>query len=48
MNAPDPEPLAAAPPLELQRAQQARLRAAWKMPTGWRYWSSVNNTIVGL
>ena len=24
-----------------------RLRAAWKTPQGWRYWSAVNNTIVG-
>ena len=24
-----------------------RLRAAWKTPEGWRYWSAVNNTIVG-
>ena len=29
-------------------AQAARLRAAWKRPEGIRYWSAVNNTIVGL
>jgi len=45
---PGEAPLAAAPPLELQRAQAARLLAAWKIPTGWRYWSAVNNTVVGL
>jgi cytochrome c oxidase subunit I+III len=45
---PDPEPLRDEPPLELQRAQEERLRQAWKAPPGWRYWSSVNNTIVGV
>ena len=30
-----------------QEAQEARLREAWKTPTGWRYWSAVNNTVVG-
>ncbi len=25
----------------------ARLHAAWQAPRGWRYWSSVNNSIVG-
>lgn len=44
----DVEPLAETPPIELQRAQEERLLRAWKMPTGWRYWSSVNNTEVGL
>jgi len=44
----DPEPLKEAPPLELQRAQEERLRKAWEPPTGWRYWSAVNNTIVGV
>ncbi|MBW3535427.1 MAG: cbb3-type cytochrome c oxidase subunit I, partial [Gemmatimonadetes bacterium] len=33
---------------ELQRAQEERLRAAWKTPEGWRYWSAVNNTEVGI
>lgn len=44
----DPEPLRAEPPLALQRAQEDRLRRAWQRPTGWRYWSAVNNTIVGV
>jgi cytochrome c oxidase subunit I+III len=42
---PDPSP---EPPRELQRAQEARLLKAWEMPKGWRYWSAVNNTQVGL
>ena len=33
---------------EEQTAQAGRLRAAWAAPTGWRYWSEVNNTEVGL
>ncbi len=44
----DVQPLAEAPPVELQRAQAERLFRTWKTPTGWRYWSSVNNTDVGL
>lgn len=44
----DPEPLDREPPLELQRAQERRLRQAWEMPKGWRYWSAVNNTEVGV
>ena len=44
----DPEPLPHAPPVELQRAQEERLRKAWEPPKGWRYWSEVNNTEVGL
>ncbi|MDQ3665867.1 MAG: cytochrome c oxidase subunit I [Acidobacteriota bacterium] len=44
----DVEPLKEAPPPEVQRAQQERLLRAWKTPTGWRYWSAVNNTEVGL
>jgi cytochrome c oxidase subunit I+III len=44
----DPQPLPQAPPLEVQRAQAERLLEAWKSPTGWRYWSDVNNTVVGL
>jgi cytochrome c oxidase subunit I+III len=44
----DLEPLAEAPSIELQRAQEDRLLKAWKTPTGWRYWSAVNNTEVGL
>lgn len=27
---------------------EAELRAVWETPKGWRYWSSVNNTQVGL
>lgn len=33
---------------ERQRGQAERLLAAWKTPTGWRYWSAVNNSEVGL
>ena len=32
----------------LQEQQAERLLDAWRTPTGWRYWSAVNNTIVGL
>ena len=31
-----------------QEAQTRRLRAAWSPPRGWRYWTEVNNTEVGL
>ncbi len=44
----DPDPLPHAPTPELQRAQEERLREAWRSPSGWRYWSDVNNTIVGI
>jgi cytochrome c oxidase subunit I+III len=44
----DVHPLADAPPVEVQRAQEERLLKAWKTPQGWRYWSAVNNTEVGL
>jgi cytochrome c oxidase subunit I+III len=44
----DVEPLAEAPPEAVQRAQEERLKRAWKTPEGWRYWSAVNNTEVGL
>jgi cytochrome c oxidase subunit I+III len=44
----DPEPLAEAPSREVREAQEARLSAAWKPPAGWRYWSEVNNSIVGI
>jgi cytochrome c oxidase subunit I+III len=44
----DVEPLAEAPPLEVQKAQAARLIETWRTPSGFRYWSSVNNTDVGL
>src|SRR5687768_2405863 len=32
----------------LQQQQERRLLEAWRIPTGWRYWSAVNNTVVGL
>ena len=32
----------------VRAAQEARLRKAWAAPTGWRYWTAVNNTEVGL
>jgi cytochrome c oxidase subunit I+III len=44
----DPQPLAQAPPVEVQRAQEERLLQVWKTPTGWRYWSAVNNSQVGV
>lgn len=31
-----------------RRAQAERLLTAWKTPTGWRYWSAVNNSQVGV
>ncbi|HEX5650949.1 MAG TPA: cbb3-type cytochrome c oxidase subunit I [Steroidobacteraceae bacterium] len=45
---PDAEPLEEAPPLEVRQAQEARLHAAWNPPTGWRYFSEVNNSAVGM
>ena len=43
-----PAPFAAADPMPHgDPAQAERLRAAWRTPTGWRYWSSVNNSQVG-
>ena len=30
------------------KAETERLRRVWASPTGWRYWTSVNNTQVGL
>ncbi len=47
-DAGDPEPLSEEPSKELQEAQKGRLMEAWRTPTGWRYWSAVNNTEVGL
>ena len=44
----DQEPLAQAPPEELQRAQASRLLKTWETPSGFRYWSSVNNSDVGV
>jgi cytochrome c oxidase subunit I+III len=37
-----------APPEELRHAQAERLLKAWKIPTGFRYWSCVNNSEVGI
>src|SRR5918996_1545583 len=48
MNQPDIEPLATAPADEIQRAQAQRLEKTWETPSGFRYWSSVNNSDVGL
>src|SRR5918993_157988 len=48
MNQPDIEPLAAPPADEIQRAQAQRLEKTWETPSGFRYWSSVNNSDVGL
>ena len=33
---------------EERAAQEARLREVWRTPSGWRYWTSVNNTEIGL
>jgi cytochrome c oxidase subunit I+III len=44
----DVEPLGVAPPADVRSAQERRLLEAWRTPTGWRYWSAVNNSEVGL
>jgi cytochrome c oxidase subunit I+III len=44
----DIEPLPDAPPVEVRRAQAERLLKAWETPSGFRYWSSVNNSEVGV
>jgi cytochrome c oxidase subunit I+III len=44
----DPDPLWQPPPESVRRAQEERLMAAWRLPRGWRYWSTVNNQDVGL
>jgi cytochrome c oxidase subunit I+III len=44
----DPEPLSQAPSEDVRRAQAERLLRVWKTPTGWRYWSAVNNSEVGV
>ncbi|MHC1764072.1 MAG: cytochrome c oxidase subunit I [Verrucomicrobiia bacterium] len=44
----DVNPLPEEPPKELQQAQEERLRQVWAQPKGWRYWSAVNNTEVGV
>jgi cytochrome c oxidase subunit I+III len=33
---------------EEREAQEAELRDVWRTPSGWRYWTSVNNTEIGL
>lgn len=43
----DTQPHAEPLPLSIQRAQEERLLEAWKIPPGWRYWSEVNNSVVG-
>ena len=35
-------------PAQALKAQEERLRKVWANPTGWRYWTSVNNTQIGL
>lgn len=44
----DIAPLPEAPPEALQRAQAQRLEETWHTPSGFRYWSSVNNADVGV
>ena len=44
----DVEPLDQAPPEAVQKAQEERLARAWETPKGWRYWSAVNNSEVGV
>ncbi|WGF87450.1 cytochrome c oxidase subunit I [Marinivivus vitaminiproducens] len=34
--------------LARRRAQEDRLRKVWETPSGWRYWTAVNNTEVGV
>jgi cytochrome c oxidase subunit I+III len=31
-----------------REAEEAQLREVWRTPSGWRYWTSVNNTEIGL
>ena len=45
---PRPKKAAAAPAHTDKAAEEAQLRAVWANPSGWRYWTSVNNTQVGL
>jgi len=44
----DVEPLPHPLPEEWRQEQAERLLEAWRTPTGWRYWSSVNNSLVGV
>jgi cytochrome c oxidase subunit I+III len=48
MTTGDVEPLATPFPQDLRRAQAARLLETWASPKGWRYWSDVNNSSVGV
>ena len=45
---PTEEMLDAPVPAEVREAQKARLRKVWAQPPGWRYWSAVNNSEVGV
>ena len=45
---PRPKKAAAAPAHTDKAAQEVQLRAVWANPSGWRYWTSVNNTQIGL
>ncbi len=47
MNAPTPTPATHAGEDALTREQEDRLRRVWATPPGWRYWSAVNNAVVG-
>ncbi len=40
--------MTASPPDDDRAGQLDRLRATWAAPPGWRYWSDVNNTSIGL
>ena len=44
---PTEEMLAQPVPEAEQKRGAAELRAAWRTPSGWRYWSAVNNSEVG-
>jgi cytochrome c oxidase subunit I+III len=35
-------------PAKQRQAQEERLRSVWANPQGWRYWTTVNNTQIGL
>ncbi|GLS30977.1 cytochrome c oxidase subunit I+III [Mesorhizobium albiziae] len=35
-------------PAKGRQAQEERLRSVWANPQGWRYWTTVNNTQIGL
>lgn len=45
---PDPEPLREPVAEPIRRVQADRLLKTWQIRTGWRYWSEVNNSEVGL